>query len=142
MSIVAFIIKDYDSSDAIYRVLEFDNFRVHFLEWSEWTVRIDVYNENDTFRVYESPGLKIDWYKGTIELAQFGNGSLDIEWDYEGAWCTYITDQIKEAKYRLDLKRENNKRDEELKRKQEEEDEKRVIEEKKKNFNSLFKNKL
>lgn len=46
-------IKDYDSSDAMYRVLEFDNFRVHFSEWSEWTVRIDVYNENDTFQVYK-----------------------------------------------------------------------------------------
>lgn len=90
----------------------------------------------------KSPGLKIDWYKGRIKLAQFGNGSLDIEWDHEGTWCTYITDQIKEAKYKLELKREKNKRDEELKRKQEEEDEKRVIEEKRKNFNSLFKNKL
>lgn len=82
--------------------------------------------------MYKSPGLKIDWYNRTIELVQFGNGSLDIEWDHEGTWCSYITDQIKEAKSKLELKREKNKRNEELKRKQEEKDEKRVIEEKRK----------
>ena len=135
-------IKKCDNSDAMCRVLEFDKFRVDFSEWAEWTVRIDIYNENDAFQVYKSPGLKIDWYKGTIELAKLGKGSLDVEWDHEGAWCAYITDQIKEAKYQLELKREKIKSDERLKKKQEEEDKKRIIEEKKKNFNSLFKNKL
>ncbi|MFY3792085.1 hypothetical protein ACOQFO_10465 [Ureibacillus sp. MALMAid1270] len=135
-------ITDRDSSDAMYRILEFDNFRVHFSEWSEWTIRIEVFSDNDTFQVYKSTGLKIDWHEGTVELANPGKCSLEIEWDHEGVWCTYITNKVKEEKYKLDLKRENDKRNEEIKKKQEEEETIRLIEGKKKSFNNLFKNKL
>lgn len=135
-------VKDCDSEDAMYRILEFENFRVHFSEWSEWTIRIDVYNGNESFEVYRSSGLKIDWYSSTVGLAQWEKGSLNVEWSQEGAWCSYILKKIKEEKQKLDLKRVSDTKIKELEEKQQEERLRRDNEEKKKNFNNLFQNKL
>lgn len=130
-----------DNSDAMSRILDFDNVRITISEWSEWTITIQLYKDDKYLTVYKSPGLKVDWYYNKIEWANRSSKPLVVEWAIKGEWCNYIIDRVDEFKEKLDIKRKKEqlrKVEEENRKKAEKETE---ISKLSSQFNEFFKNK-
>lgn len=136
-------VRNEDNEDRMRRVLDLGDVKISINEWSEWTITIELYNQNKNFTVYESPGLKVDWYSNSNEIAwaEYSSKPLEVEWIHDGEWCEYITKQIEEYKIKLD-----NKRKVDMLKVEEEESRKRAEKLRetsrlKSSFNEIYKNK-
>ncbi|MEC1719052.1 hypothetical protein [Schinkia azotoformans] len=123
------------------RILKLEGVSIKFSEWAEWTVTIDIHDNDNTFTVYKEK-FKIDWDKETVAYAyKHSNRDIEVEWDHEGDWCEYISSTIHELKEKLDKHREDAERQAKLEKERQHELKVKMDKEQKEYFNQVFKNK-
>ncbi|MEZ7172935.1 hypothetical protein [Sporosarcina sp. OR05] len=132
---------EQDALLAKRRILELEGVSVEFSEWAEWTVTIDIYDNDKSFTVYKEE-FEIDWDKGTVAFPyKHSSRDIEVEWNHKGAWCEYITSTIHELKTKLDKHREAVKIQSELERKKQHELQVKKDNDQKQHFNEVFNNK-
>lgn len=94
------------------RILDLGNVSILFSEWAEWTIEINVHENNKKFTVYHKK-LKVDWDEETFNNSH----DLEVQWNHVGEWCDYITSKINGLKSSLDKKRVEDKVKEENEKK-------------------------
>jgi hypothetical protein len=139
-------IKNEDSyeQDALLaktRVLILNGVSIRLSEWANWTVTINIHDNDNTFTVYEKE-FKIDWEKETVAYAfNHSYRDIEVEWDHEGDWCEYISSTINGLKKELDTCREDAERQAKLEKERQHEFKVKKDNEQKEYFNQVFNNK-
>ncbi len=124
------------------RVLILDGITIHFSEWAEWTITINVHHDNNTFSVYSNNELIIDWENETIEHGlKHSNRDIELEWTHEGKWCEYITSTVHDLKKKLDKHREDTIRLDNLEKERQYQLKEKAENDQKEYFNQVFKSK-